>query len=271
MKPLIGITGRSFRLKMVSETSERFGDRLTNSFFADFDRCVAAAGGIPVDLPFVSASTGVIDRLDGLIVSGGQDVHPQRWGGIRPVDPHADPRLAFDAIDDERDQYEAMLISDALESGIPVLGVCRGHQLLNVVLGGTLIEDIRETSVVHSSPHAAPAGYSDGHIIEFVPGSVARQLYGACRTSNSWHHQSIDEPGEGLVVTGRAMDGIVEMVELSGRPVIGVQWHPEWQTEADPIFEWFVDQCRSSAGRQPGSGPMPTASAEFPVLSEIGK
>jgi putative glutamine amidotransferase len=135
---------------MVTGTSPRFTDRLTNSFFTDFDRCVAEAGGIPVNLPFVSSSTGVADRLDGLIVTGGQDVHPSRWGGMLPVDPDADPRRNIDVIDFERDQYEADLISDALSLGIPILGVCRGHQLLNTVLGGTLIEDIEETSVVHS-------------------------------------------------------------------------------------------------------------------------
>ncbi|MFC9557411.1 gamma-glutamyl-gamma-aminobutyrate hydrolase family protein [Rhodococcus sp. NPDC056960] len=243
MRPLIGITGRCYRLEMVTGTSPRFTDRLTNSFFTDFDRCVAEAGGIPVNLPFVSSSTGVADRLDGLIVTGGQDVHPSRWGGMRPVDPDADPRRNIDVIDFERDQYEADLISDALSLGIPILGVCRGHQLLNTVLGGTLIEDIEETSVVHSSPKAAPYAGDDNHVVELFSGSVGRQIYGARRTSNSWHHQAVDRPGVGLAVTGRATDGIAEMIELSGRPVVGVQWHPEWQTERDPIFDWLIERC----------------------------
>lgn len=253
MKPLIGITGRTFRLQMVNNTSERFGDRLINSFFSDFDRCVAGVGGIPVNLPFVSSSTGVIDRLDGLLVTGGQDVHPSRWGGTRAIDPDADPRVTFDAIDAERDQYEAQLICDALAARIPILGVCRGHQLLNVVFGGTLIEDIQETSIVHSSQHAAPYGGDEGHIVEFAPGSVGREVYGARTTTNSWHHQSVATPGLGLVITGRTADGIAEMIESPSRLAVGVQWHPEWQVGADPIFDWFIDRCRSMVDERPRS------------------
>lgn len=253
MKPLIGITGRSLRLRMVRNTTKRFGDRLTNLFFTDFDRSVAQAGGVPVNLPFVSSTAGVIDRLDGLIISGGQDVHPSRWGGNQAIECDADPRLSFDAIDVERDQYEAVLIGDALASGIPVLGVCRGHQLLNVVLGGTLVEDIPEVSIVHAATNVPPYDGDAGHVVEFAPDSIGREIYGAYTTTNSWHHQSVSTPGRGLVVTGRASDGIAEMIELPSRRAVGVQWHPEWHAKPDPIFDWFIAQCSPQSVRQPGS------------------
>jgi putative glutamine amidotransferase len=250
MRPLIGITGRKLTLGMLANTSSRFRDRNIDCYFTDFAECVARAGGIPVDLPFVSSTTGVVDRLDGLIVTGGQDVHPSRWGGTAVVAPGADPRWDHDAHDIERDAYEAALIEAALVADIPVLGVCRGHQLLNVVLGGTLIEHLGPGAIVHATAHDAPSAGDPEHVVEFVDGSQAHEVYGARRIVNSWHHQAVGRPGHGLVVTGRTDDGIVESIALEGRPVLGVQWHPEWSVEPDPVFEWLIDQSSDLAARR---------------------
>jgi putative glutamine amidotransferase len=250
MRPLIGITGRKLTFGMLADTSPLYRDRRIDCYFTDFAECVARAGGIPVELPFVSATTEVVGRLDGLLVTGGQDVHPSRWGGSATVDPDVDPRWNHDVHDLERDSYEASLIEAALVADIPVLGVCRGHQLLNVVLGGTLVEHLQPGSVVHSTKHSAPSAGDPEHVVEFVEGSWAHRVYGARRVVNSWHHQAVDRPGAGLAVTGRTADGVVESIALDGRPVLGVQWHPEWSVEPDPIFEWLVEQSSGLAAQR---------------------
>jgi putative glutamine amidotransferase len=251
VKPLIGITGRQLALGMVANTSPRFREQRINTYFTAFAECVARAGGIPVDLPFVSEAADVVDRLDALIVTGGQDVHPFRWGGTAQVDPSVDPRWDHDAHDAERDSYEAALIAAAVDAGIPVLGVCRGHQLLNVVLGGTLIEHLAGGPIVHATRHAAPTDGDPAHVVEFVEGSWVRAVYGARRVVNSWHHQAVDLLGRGLHVTGRTPDGVVESIALDDRPVVGVQWHPEWaSTQPDPIFEWLVNVCAVGRDRK---------------------
>lgn len=250
MRPLIGITGRKLTLGMVANTSPRFRYQRINCYFTDFAECVARAGGIPVDLPFASSAAGVVDRLDGLVITGGQDVHPSRWGGRAGVDPAVDPRWDHDAHDAERDSHEAALIEAALTADIPVLGVCRGHQLLNVVLGGTLIEHLADGPIVHATAHSAPSDGDHEHVVEFVEGSLLHQVYGSRRIVNSWHHQAVDRPGRGLAVTGCTADGIVESIALEDRPVLGVQWHPEWSVEPDPVFEWLVEQSSDTAARR---------------------
>jgi putative glutamine amidotransferase len=247
MRPLIGITGRQLTLGVVANTSPRFRDQRISTYFSGFAECVARAGGTPVDLPFVSSATGVVDRLDALIVTGGQDVHPSRWGGGAAVDPDVDPRRDHDAHDAERDSYEASLIEAALVADIPVLGVCRGHQLLNVVLGGTLIEHLDDGPILHATRHPAPSAGDPAHVVEFVEGSWAHQVYGPHRVVNSWHHQAVDRLGVGVVVTGRTSDGVVECIALEDRPVVGIQWHPEWSLQPDPVFDWLVDRSAAAA------------------------
>jgi putative glutamine amidotransferase len=254
MRPLIGITGRQLTLGMMQGTSPRFRDQHINTYFTAFAECVARAGGAPVNLPFVASSTDVVTRLDGLIVTGGQDVHPSRWGGQAVVDPSIDPRWSHDAYDLGRDAYEAELLEAALVAQIPVLGVCRGHQLLNVARGGTLIEHLDESGpITHYTQHPAPSAGDPEHVVEFSADSWVYQVYGASRVVNSWHHQAVERLGEGLVVTGRAADGVVESIALHGRPVVGVQWHPEWSIDPDPIFEWLIEQSASIAAPRRGS------------------
>ncbi|MGD6755825.1 gamma-glutamyl-gamma-aminobutyrate hydrolase family protein [Streptomyces sp. BH105] len=248
MKPLIGITGRRLSLGMVKRTSRRFQSQYINSYFSAFGDNVAAAGGIPVNLPFHVDEEGVIERLDGLIVTGGQDIHPSRWGGTAEVDPTVDPREDFDAPDPERDEYEAALIEAALRANVPILGVCRGHHLLNVVLGGTLVEHIEEGGpVVHVSGNSAPDDGDAAHTVSFTPGTLAHTLYGPQRVVNSWHHQAVDRLGRGLSVMGTAADGVVEAIRLDDSPVVGVQWHPEWMASTDPLFDWLVAVSATTA------------------------
>ncbi|MFF0493993.1 gamma-glutamyl-gamma-aminobutyrate hydrolase family protein [Nocardia sp. NPDC004068] len=241
-KPLIGITGRRFRLGLIAGADDRYGEACTDSFMSDFATRIARAGGVPVHLPYDADPREVCGWLSGVVISGGQDVHPARWGGDTSVVRDVDPRRDTHAHDPQRDDYEFALVRAALDRGIPVLGVCRGMQLLNVALGGTLVADLPPGPVPHLSPLAAPTDGDAGHRVRFEPGSTAARIFGDSAVTNSWHHQAVDRCGAGLVVTGRTPDGVVEVVETPGAPVLGVQWHPEWMERDDPALTWIVDE-----------------------------
>ncbi|MFC3448545.1 gamma-glutamyl-gamma-aminobutyrate hydrolase family protein [Amycolatopsis speibonae] len=239
-RPLIGITGRRFRLELIKGADERYGDRCLDSYMSDFAGRIAQASGLPVHLSYDTDATAICHQLSGVVITGGQDVHPAFWGGdpgvVRGIDPRTDP-MVHDAA---RDEYEIALVRAALEQGIPVLGVCRGMQVLNVALGGTLVADLPAGPVSHLSAEAAPTDGTADHLVSFVKGSIAAGLFGEHAMTNSWHHQAVDRCGAGLVVTGRASDGVIESVELPGAPVLGVQWHPEWMKSEDPAMAWIV-------------------------------
>ncbi len=245
VRPLVGITGRRYRLGLLRGSDGRYGDRCLDSYMSDFATRVAQAGGLPVHVSYDTDVSAVCDWLAGVVITGGQDVHPTCWGGdtsvVRDVDPRTDPMTH----DLARDDYEIALVRAALDRGIPVLGVCRGLQVLNVALGGTLIAHLEPGAVSHLSAEAAPTDGTADHVVTFEEGSLAAELLGESATTNSWHHQAVDRCGAGLVVTGRASDGVVEAVELPGAPVLGVQWHPEWMESADPTLTWVVRAAES--------------------------
>lgn len=259
MRPLIGITGRRLAAGAVDSYHPRFSDLHVDVFWSDNGRRVLEAGGIPVLLPFESSDSGVIDRLDGLLVTGGQDVHPDLWGGDPTmVSIEADPRRDANVHDRERDVYEIALIRAAVDRGLPVLGICRGNQVLNVALGGTLVEDVPITEVIHAAEEPPPTPGHANHIVTFVPRSLAGSIYGEWAQTNSLHHQAVKECGTGLVASGHAPDGSVESIEMNGLPVLGVQWHPEWHLELDPVFPWLVEAARTY--RQASDAPSATTS-----------
>jgi len=239
-RPLIGITGRRFRLSLLQNADERYGDRCVDTSLSDFATRIAAAGGVPVTLSFDAEAEAVCDWVSAVVITGGQDVHPACWGGDTSVVEDLDPRAHTMAHDVDRDAYEIALVKAALERGIPVLGVCRGLQVLNVALGGTLVPDLPAGTVSHLSLETAPSDGAADHVVTFAEGSLARDLFGEQALTNSWHHQAVDSCGTGLVVTGRTSDGVVEAVELPGAPVLGVQWHPEWMVRSDPAMTWVV-------------------------------
>ncbi|MGA5362253.1 gamma-glutamyl-gamma-aminobutyrate hydrolase family protein [Streptomyces purpurascens] len=182
---------------------------------AGYPRLVRRAGGLaamlPPDDPLHAAD--VVARLDGLVIAGGPDVEPVRYGAER--EPRTGPPAR------ERDAWELALIDAALAAGVPLLGICRGMQLLNVALGGTLVQ--------HIDGHAEQVGVFGGHTVKPVPGS----LYGGVVPEEAfvptYHHQAVDRLGEGLVPSAYAADGTIEALELPSRSgwVLGVQWHPE--------------------------------------------
>lgn len=185
---------------------------------AAYPSLVQAAGGLaamlPPDASSPSAAAEAVARLDGLVVAGGADVDPVRYGAER--DPRTGPPAP------ERDAWELALIEAALESGTPLLGICRGMQLLNVALGGTLVQ--------HLDGHVERVGHFARHTVKPVPGTRYGSLVPEATDVPTYHHQAVDRLGRGLEPSAYAEDGTVEAVELppgGGAWVLGVQWHPE--------------------------------------------
>jgi gamma-glutamyl-gamma-aminobutyrate hydrolase PuuD len=179
---------------------------------------VADAGGVPVLLPPRVEAVGAVDRLDAVVLAGGADIAADRYTAL----PH--PRAGAPRPD--RDATELAVLTRALDRGIPVLGVCRGAQLLNVALGGSLVQHLPE-SVGHDGHNPRPGVYGTV-AVELDPAGRVGTLLGPRVQAQCHHHQAIQRLAAGLTVTGRAADGTVEAVELAGRDfVLGVQWHPE--------------------------------------------
>ena len=173
-------------------------------------------------------------RLDGLVLSGGADVGPACYGAA-PADDTG-------PVEPARDAAELALVDLAVSDGLPVLGICRGLQLLNVWSGGTLHQHVP----AHARYDLAPDEQFDE--VAVVPTSRLGLLYGPSHRVNSLHHQTVDRVADGWVVTARSADGTVEALEWPGHDVIAVQWHPELLAGAarDPLFRWLVDRARAA-------------------------
>jgi gamma-glutamyl-gamma-aminobutyrate hydrolase PuuD len=183
---------------------------------------VQAAGALALLLPpddaVAEAPDRLLDRIDALILAGGSDVDPATYGARR----HPETNSAWP----ERDRFELALARRALERELPVLGICRGMQLLNVALGGTLAQHL--PNVVGHDGHNPRPGVYGTVTVELDPAGRVGALLGASVDAQCHHHQAIDRLADGLLVTGRAGDGTIEAVELADRDfVLGVQWHPE--------------------------------------------
>ncbi|MER5993534.1 gamma-glutamyl-gamma-aminobutyrate hydrolase family protein [Streptomyces viridosporus] len=207
--PLIGIS-------TYEESDVRWGAWRLDAVLlpAGYPRLVRRAGGLaallPPDAPEHAAAA--VARLDGLVIAGGPDVEPARYGA--EPDPRTGPPARA------RDAWELALIEAALERGLPLLGICRGMQLLNVALGGTLVQ--------HVDGHAEVPGVFGRHPVKPVPGTRYAGLVPEEASVPAFHHQAVDRLGGGLVPSAHAEDGTVEAVELPAAPwVLGVQWHPE--------------------------------------------
>jgi gamma-glutamyl-gamma-aminobutyrate hydrolase PuuD len=201
---------------------------------------VSAAGGAPVLLPPVpDAADAVLGALDGLLISGGADVDPARYG----QDPHA----TTDRPRTDRDSWEGELLAGALERGIPVLAVCRGLQVLNVALGGTLHQHLPEVCG-HDGHRPVPGTYGTT-AVEVVAGTRLAAAIGDAAQVPCHHHQAVDRVADGLVVSARAADGTIEGIELddADRWVVAVQWHPEDSPDGR-LFDELVAEAHRSGG-----------------------
>lgn len=199
---------------------------------ADYVETVVAAGALPVLLPPIvpdgdAAARAAVAAIDALVLTGGPDIDPDRYGAAR--DERTDAPRA------ERDGWELALLGAAHGAGIPILAVCRGAQLLNVACGGTLHQHLPEPS--DHRPELGRFGTVEVHV---EPGSRLAALVGTEVQASCHHHQAIDRLGAGLAVTARAVDGTVEAVEVPDRFVVGVQWHPEHDHDAR-LFRALVE------------------------------
>jgi putative glutamine amidotransferase len=206
-----------------------------------YSEAVQAAGGLVVLLPpddeSAESPNETLDLLDGLVLAGGSDVDPATYG--------ARPHPETDGTWPERDRFELALAHRALERDIPLLGICRGLQMLNVALGGTIDQHLPDA--LGHERHREVSGVFSDHEVRLEPGSLAARAVGGETTGvKSHHHQGLAELGEGLVVTGRSADDeLVEAVELPGRDfVLGVLWHPE-EDQRSSVIGSLVERARS--------------------------
>jgi putative glutamine amidotransferase len=229
MRPVIGITAYT-----EPATWGPWRDLPTTLIPHDYVQGVTAAGARAVVLPADDLDADVLDRLDGLLLSGGADVDPAEYGEAPASWTESRPA---------RDAGELLLLRAALERDLPVLGVCRGVQLLAVNAGGRLHQHLPDV-FGHDKHRPAPGVYGT-HGVRFAPGSRIAALMGDDAEVNAYHHQGIADPGS-LIPTAWADDGLVEAVEDPARRfLLGVQWHPE--TAADKrIFGALVAACRAT-------------------------
>jgi putative glutamine amidotransferase len=200
---------------------------------------ITMAGGIAALLPPQPVDPEIADRmldsLDGLVITGGKDVDPAAYG--QPRHPATDePRR-------DRDAWEFALLDGALQRGLPVLGICRGAQVLNVALGGTLHQHLPD--VIGHTGHRAGNAVFTTLPVRTVAGTRLAGLIGESCDVRCYHHQGIAEPGEGLVVSARDADGVIEALELPGdKFALAVQWHPEESLDDLRLFAAIVDAAR---------------------------
>ena len=236
LAPVIGIPAARERARW------GFWDAVAHLVPESYVRAVQRAGGLAVILPIDErAPRRVVELIDGLVLIGGADVDPAAYGAER----HA----ATEATRPERDAFEIALVHAALEHDLPVLGICRGMQILNVALGGTLRQDVAapDGRNIH---RRRLGGFEDSeNHVALEEGSLAARAAGeGAHVAHCHHHQAVEALGGGLVVSGRAIeDGLPEAIETSdGRWILGVQWHPEARDES-AILAAFVEAARERA------------------------
>jgi putative glutamine amidotransferase len=200
-----------------------------------YSLAVQRAGGIALILPaddvVAESPDSVLDLIDGLILAGGSDIDPGSYG----AQPDPETRNTWP----ERDRFEIALGTRALERDMPVLGICRGMEMINVIQGGTLKQHLGLELHRHT-----PGVFTD-HRVQLAPGSLAERVVGGEHTEvKSAHHQGVDEIGEGVVVSGHADDGVVEAIELPDKGfAVGVLWHPE-EDERSRVVGALVSEAR---------------------------
>lgn len=244
MKPIIGINCSYYTID----------GHLSYKLNYEYVEAIRRAGGIPIILPIFQSEKEcqyILNKIDGLLLSGGADINPDKWGEKK----HPKTNL----LHPDKEKSDFMLVKLALKSDMPILGICYGMQLINVVLGGSLhqhIPDIKGCNKIHSQENQVD---NPMHQVEIKDGSGLSKIFGSEAkvnhhtkgfgvVVNSFHHQAIKDLGKGLVAIATANDGIIEAIESKNHKfVLGVQWHPERMLEDKKqlkLFEKFVQVTR---------------------------
>ena len=235
MKPLIGLSGRRLPADAIPifDYPALHGEEV-DVHLSEYPKVLQKAGALPVQLTRNADPTQIVQRLDGLVMTGGADPDPELYGEA--------PHSQLGPIERGRDDWELELIRAALAARLPMLCVCRGAQLLNIALGGSLVQHLDDADA-HQRVDQPRIDLC--HTVRVSPGSMAAKIYGGDVPTNSLHHQAVGRVGKGVVVTGTADDGVVEAFEIDGRPeVFAVQWHPEMLSDTiDPAFVWLVNEA----------------------------
>ncbi|RIV17114.1 gamma-glutamyl-gamma-aminobutyrate hydrolase family protein [Alicyclobacillaceae bacterium I2511] len=230
MKPLIGITGSRFEITTVAGAPGLLGVSLADDYALGVER----AGGLPLVIPYLQnpdSVSGLADYLDGLLLAGGEDMDPQQFGEF--------PQNGLGAVVPERDVLELALLRAMVDKGKPVLGICRGMQVMNVAFGGTLYQDLSR-QWRGSVNHRQKARRNHlSHQVTLQPGSRLQQLLqGETEIGcNSFHHQAVNILAPGFIPVAWDPEGLVEGMESQGVSwLVAVQWHPENLWQSYPVF-----------------------------------
>lgn len=242
--PLIGITTSEIRrLEQNPPIKESEPPGVELALGITYPTAVVREGGMPMIIPPLPAigCGAVLERIDGLLLSGGPDIDPRLYGH--------EPHEKLGPVEQDLDPFELMLCRSALASRIPVLGICRGQQMINIAAGGTLhqhVPDVYGDAVEHRSPLK---GVKAEHTVAIEPDTQVCHIVGVEELLvNSFHHQAIDELGEGLRVSATAPDGLIEAIEGTGEGyVVGVQWHVESLTATEPRHSSLVTSLVAAA------------------------
>lgn len=224
-KPIIGISGN-----FIIDRGGMFPGYKRAYVNDDYVRAVAMAGGIPYIIPIVSDESIAIEQMsnvDALILSGGYDVNPLIYG--------EEPRQKLGAILPERDKFDIWLLEEACKMNKPVLGICRGIQIMNAAFGGSINQDLSydENCYIKHFQETSPS--AGAHAVEIAEESILHSILGSKITVNSFHHQSLKKVAGGFKVAAKAKDGTIEAIEKVGDNfVMGIQWHPEMMSSIYP-------------------------------------
>ena len=236
MKPVIGVTGcyQMFPSQHFHSVERYF---INKAYLV----AVKQNGGLPMPIPILEdldEMKAYLDLIDALMLPGGDDIDPMFFG--------EDPHRKLGIVRPEIDKYELDLLKLAFEADMPVFGICRGQQIINVARGGTLYQDIHEQSGKETILHQQTYRVSTGiHRVSIKEGSLLHGIFGNTEVrTNTMHHQAVKDLGKDLIVTATSPDGIIEGIESTDGKIIGVQWHPELliqtQEEMNGLFRYFI-------------------------------
>ena len=238
-KKVIGITAN-----VVSDIDVPYFDHCKIiRVFTDYSDSVIRAGAIPIIIPFTT-DKDILDEyiklVDGLIITGGYDVEPIRY--------NEEPHEKLEGISPERDEYEFYLVEKAGEQKIPLLGICRGHQVINVAHGGTLYQDISLVNGANLKHRQQGLCHFPTHSIDIKENTMLYEILGTNSMVNSFHHLAVKDLAKGFIVSAMSKDGVVEAIEKTEESfVMGVQWHPECLTQRNEqmlkLFVYFIEKC----------------------------